>query len=71
MIPLEADIAWHRQKAQETLEAIERVTSDPPSSSRTAELQILTETLGWYIMTADMLERAGVKPPKTEQSQQG
>lgn len=56
MTPLEADIAWHRQKADETLAVIERVEADPDSPSRSAELRVLTEAFGRYIMTADMLE---------------
>ena len=56
MTPTEASIAWNRQRAAETLALIEAVMAEPDSPSREAELAILQEALGRYVMTADLLE---------------
>lgn len=53
---LEDDIAWNRAKAAETEAIIARVEREAETPSRAAELQILMEALGRYIMTAELLD---------------
>lgn len=63
MTSSEHDIAWLRQKAAETLAAIEQLSEEPDSPSQAVELQILTEALGRYVMTAESLEALRLPPP--------
>lgn len=53
---LEGDIAWHRQKAEQTLASITQLESEPDSPAREQELHILTQALGRYMITAELLE---------------